>query len=750
MSAQTLSHYELLEKIGEGGMGVIFKARDVKLDRLVALKFLSPQFRAAQESVSSFLHEARALSKLNHPNIATIYEVEEEGDQPFLALEYLPGGTVKERIREARENGGTLPVRQVIDYALLIAQALAHAHRHGIVHRDVKPDNALLTAEGTVKLTDFGVAQVAGRESQASADMTLGTAAYMSPEQAQGLEIDHRSDIFSFGIVLFELAAGEVPFSGSHEALILYDIVHADAPPLRRFRQDLPPEIQRIVSRAIQKQPDERYQSMEDVLAELRSLAEGLRLSSSRRRTPDAAEPTVAVLPFVDMSSERDQQYFCEGIAEEITNALTGVKGLKVVSRTSSFQFRARAYDVREIGAQLGVHHVVEGSVRKAGDRLRITVQLIAVEDGYHLWSERYDRKIEDVFAIQDEISQAIVDNLKIKLLGQRQQKLVKPPTYSFEAYNLYLQGRYHLNQRTGTGLAKSIECFEKAASEDCDYAQPYAGLAEAYVLQGTVGYLAQSPDEAFSKASEAARTAIEKDETCAEAHLALALVHYRADWDWNKAERRFRRAIEINDGYATGHHQYAMFLAAMNRLEQALDEIRRAHELDPLSLLISTAVGRILHFSRRFDEAIEQCRRTIEMNPQFPLAHFDVAIAYGNVGRYSEAIEAFRKWAELLGDTDLAKGGLAVIYAEMGEREKALQLAVEVAAAAETRAVSPMTQAIVYVRLGELDKAMDFLEEAYARRDSPLVYLQVEPTFDPIRVHPRYPKLIEKIGLPS
>ena len=368
----------------------------------------------------------------------------------------------------------------------------------------------------------------------------------------------------------------------------------------------------------------------------------------------------------------------------------------------------------------------------------------------YHLWSERYDRQIEDIFAVQDEISQAIVDNLKIKLLGQRQQKLVKPPTYNFEAYNLYLQGRYHLNQRTGTGLAKSIECFEKAASEDCDYAQPYAGLAEAYVLEGTAGYLAKSPADVFSKALEAARMAIEKDETCAEAHLALALVHYRADWDWTKAERHFRRAIEINDGYATGHHQYAMFLAAMNRLEQALAEIRRAHELDPLSLLISTAVGRILHFSRRFDEAIEQCRRTIEMNPRFPLAHFDVAIAYGNVGRYTEAIEAFKKWAELLGDKSWAKGGLAVIYAEMGEREKALQLAVEVAAAAETRAVSPMTQAIVYVRLGELDKAMDFLEEAYARKDSSLVYLHVEPTFDPIRVHPRYSKLIEKIGLPS
>ncbi len=750
MSGQTLSHYELLEKIGEGGMGVIFKARDVKLDRLVALKFLSPEFRAAQDSVSSFLHEARALSKLNHPNIATIYEVQEEGDQPFLALEYLPGGTLKERIREARQNEGTLPVQQVVDYALLIAQALAHAHRHGIVHRDVKPDNALLTAEDTVKLTDFGVAQVAGRESQPSADMTLGTAAYMSPEQAQGLEIDHRSDIFSFGIVLFELAAGEVPFSGSHEALILYDVVHADAPPLRRFRQDLPAEIQRIVSRSIQKQPDERYQSMEDVLADLRSLVERLRLSGLDRRTPGAGEPTVAVLPFVDMSSERDQQYFCEGIAEEIINALTGVKGLKVVSRTSSFQFRAGAYDVREIGEQLGVHHVVEGSVRKAGDRLRITVQLVAVKDGYHLWSERYDRQIEDIFAVQDEISQAIVDNLKIKLLGQPQQKLVKPATYNFEAYNLYLQGRYHLNQRTGRGLEKSIECFERAACEDCDYAQPYAGLAEAYVLEGTAGYLATNPDDAFSKASEAARTAIEKDEACAEAHLALALVHYRADWDWTKAERHFRRAIEINDGYATGHHQYAMFLAAMNRLEQALTEIRRAHELDPLSLLISTAVGRILHFSRRFDEAIEQCLRTIEMNPQFPLAYFDVAITYGNVGRYTEAIKAFKKWAELLGNQSWEKGGLAVIYAQMGEREKALQLVEEVAAAAKTRALSPVTPAIVYTRLGELDQAMDFLEDAYARKDSLLVYLHVEPTFDPIRAHPRYPKLIEKIGLPS
>ena len=635
MAPSNVSHYEIIEKIAEGGMGIVYKARDVRLDRVVALKFLSPNLPASNDQVEQFFHEARAISKLNHPNIATIFEIDEVGEEPFLALEYLPGGTVREKIRDEYAGGKRMPVRKIVSYALAVARALAHAHRHGIVHRDVKTDNALLSAEETVKLTDFGVAQVDGRKSASNTDFTVGTAAYMAPEQAQGLEVDHRSDIFSFGAVLYELAAGRVPFSGAAQAIVFYEIVHSDPRPLSDFRGDLPDTLVQIVKRALEKNPDHRFATMDLAVAALEGVRRELELEDTKPLKAELPAPTVAVLPFVDMSPAHDQEYFCDGMTEEIINVLTAVRGLKVVSRTSSFQYKGEAYDVREIGEKLGVQTVVEGSVRTAGNKLRITAQLIKVTDGYHIWSQRYDREMTDVFEIQDEISQAIVANLKGKLVRRAEKPLVKKKTANIEAYNRYLKGRHFLNQRTRAAILHSIECFEEAACEDCDYALPYAGLAEAYILLGTGGYGEADPAAALGKAREAALKAIEGDESSAEAHLALALVYYRADWDWENADREFKRAIEINDGYATGHHQYAMFLAALKRLDEALAEIRKAQELDPLSLIINTAVARILHFSRRFDEAIEQSRRTLELNPQFALGYFDIGVAYGQIGKF-------------------------------------------------------------------------------------------------------------------
>ena len=750
MPPSNVSRYELIGKIAEGGMGVVYKARDIRLDRIVALKFLSPNLPASKDKIELFFHEARAISKLNHPNIATIFEIDEIGDEPFLALEYLPGGTLREKIRDDYASGKRMPVRTIVSCGLAVARALAHAHRHGIVHRDVKTDNALLSEDDTVKLTDFGVAQVDGRRSAAKSDLTVGTAAYMAPEQAQGLEVDHRSDIFSFGAVLYELASGRVPFTGTAQALVLYEIVHSDPQPLSEFRNDLPDSLSQIVTKALEKDPDDRYAAMDEAVAALEAVRKELELDDTRPLKAELPSPTVAVLPFVDMSPEHDQEYFCDGMTEEIINVLTAVKGLKVVSRTSSFQYKGKAYDIREIGEKLNVQTVVEGSVRTAGNKLRITAQLIKVADGYHIWSQRYDREMTDVFEIQDEIAQAIVGNLKGKLVRGDQKPLVKKKTGNIEAYNSYLKGRHFLNQRNRAAILHSIECFEAAACADCDYALPYAGLAEAYILLGAGGYGEKDPAPALGKAREAALKAIQGDENSAEAHLALALVYYRADWDWESAEREFRRAIEINDGYATGHHQYAMFLAALKRPDEALAQIRKARELDPLSLIINTAMARILHFARRFDEAIEQSRRTLELNPQFGLGYFDIGVSYAKLGKVEETAAAFKKASELSGSKVDWINPEATTAAMMGDRKRAMELFEELKELSETKYISPMILAIVPMLLGDLDEAFDQIEKALADKANALVYLNVEPFFDPLRADPRYATLIKKMGFPE
>jgi serine/threonine protein kinase/tetratricopeptide (TPR) repeat protein len=748
-AGQTISHYELLEQAGTGGMGVVYKARDRRLDRLVALKFLAPELQAATEQVDNFLHEARAISRLNHPNIATIYDVGAEGPHRFLAFEYLPGGSLRALIREIHGKGGKLELRSILSYARQIADALNHAHRHGIIHRDVKSENVLLTGSGVVKLTDFGVALVAGRDSGGSPD-TAGTAAYMSPEQAQGLEVDARSDLFSFGVVLFELVTGTVPFSDRQEAVVLYDIVHTQEPPLSRFRADLPDRLQAVVHRTLQKEPSERYQSMEALLAELSAVPSDGGGPISRRGPRPRPEPTIAVLPFVDMSPAKDQDYFCDGVTEEIINALTGVKGLKVVSRTSTFKFKDQAYDIREIGQQLGVQTVLEGSVRKAGERLRITVQHINVSDGYHLWSRRYDRDMKDVFAIQDEIARSVVEQLRQDLAGEAAQGLSRRRTGNLDAYQCYLQGRYHLNERVETALKKSLACFQNAVDQDPHYALAFAGLAEAQILLAAGDYADEPVPQTLSKAREAAKRAIELDEDCAEAHAALGLVHFRADWDFARSESEFLRALEINEGYAGGHHQYAMLLALIQRLDEAIRQIRRAHELDPLSPIISTAVGRILHFASRYDEAIEQLERTVKQNPQFANVYFDLSISYALKERFEESLAAMRKVTELTGDP--VREFIVGIHVEtrLGNTVSAMEYFEKFRQADQAHRRPAMAWAIAEAGLGRYDRAMEQLRRSYEERDLSLLYLQCESFWEPLRSRDDYHELVRRIGFPN
>ncbi|MEX2302246.1 MAG: protein kinase [Bryobacterales bacterium] len=748
-AGEMVSHYEVIEKIADGGMGVVYKARDQRLDRLVALKFLACDSDCSRESMEHFLHEARAISQLNHPNIATIYDVGSEGARRFLAFEYLAGGTLRAKIRDAAANGPPLTPRQILSYARQVGEALSHAHRHGIIHRDVKSENALLTEDGVVKLTDFGVALVAGRESKTGGSGTAGTAAYMSPEQAQGLDVDARSDVFSFGVVLFELAAGRVPFHDRQEAVILYDIVHTKEPPLGQFRKDLPGGLQPIVSKALEKDPDDRYQSVDDMLRDLRALSETLRTPVTRREPLRRPDPTIAVLPFVDMSPQKDQEFFCDGVTEEIINALTGVKGLKVVSRTSAFQFKGQPYDIREIGQQLGVQTVLEGSVRKAGNLLRITVQHINVGDGYHLWSQRYDREMEDVFAIQDEIAQAVVDQLRQEMEVEQPAAPARKQTSSVDAYECYLQGRYFLNQRTEGTLNKSLECFRSATGKDSRYALAFAGLAEAYILLATGSYLEEPQQETLKKAREAAQRALDLDPHCAEAHVSMGLVRFRADWDFEGAEREFLQALEINEGYASGHHHYSMLLAMTMRLDEAVAQIERARELDPLALIISTAVGRIYYFADRYEDAIAQCKRTIALDPEFANAYFDLSITYAHAGRFAEAEETVSKLVGLAENRVRELIFQCRLTAQKGDLDQALGYYAKLQKLSETQRVDAYIWAILDVGLREYDRAMTWLRQAYEERDPPLLYIQCEHIWDPIRSRPDFQELIRRIGFP-
>jgi len=763
MIGQTFSHYKILEKLGSGGMGVVYKAQDTRLGRNVALKFLPGELAQNRQALERFQREARAASALDHPNICTIHDIGEQDGQPFIVMQFLKGHTLRKFL-----GSGPLDQDHLIEWSVQISSALKAAHDKGIIHRDIKPDNVFVTDSGPIKLLDFGLAKLveegpygAGAEldTQVEGPLTapgigVGTPYYMSPEQLLDKELDARSDIFSFGVLLYEMATDSMPFQGQDLGAVFQKILNEAPVSPEKLNPELPDPLGRVIQKALEKDRKARYQSAKDLLDDLTQLKQGANSHSNLTTStaPNAkAQPSIAVLPFVNMSPDPENEYFSDGLAEELINALTQLKGLRVASRTSAFSFKGGQESISQIGRELKVDTVLEGSVRKAGKRLRITAQLVTVADGYHLWSERYDREMEDIFDLQDEIARKIVDKLRLGLEMDSREPLIKRYTENLEAYNLYLKGRYHLNQRTEPSLLKAVECLEKAVSEDDGYALPHAGLAEAYILLNLdcPFLLGESaPSDTHSKAKDAARRAIVLDESCAEAHVALALVHYRLDWDWEQAEKEFRRALELNDGFATGHHQFAMLLATLNRLDEALVQIKRAHELDPLSPIISTAVGRILHFSRRFEEATAQCRRTLELNSQFAGAYFDLGLTYILQEMYPEAIAAFEKLKELSEDPKGAMLYLAATYFRMGDREKGLEIYRALIEFSKTEYVSRIPLACVYNELGDPEKAFELLEQGYAARDSNLVYLPCEPVFDPLRSDPRFHDLLDRMGL--
>jgi len=747
MIGKTISHYKILEKLGEGGMGVVYKAKDTKLDRMVALKFLPKHLLCDEEAKTRFVHEAKAASALDHQNIATIYEIDEAEGECFISMAYIEGKSIKELIKEREIEGWD--VRKIIDVGIQIAEGLSKAHQKGIVHRDIKSDNIMLTHEGLVKIMDFGLAKLKGVTKLTKAGTTLGTMQYMSPEQAQGLEVDQRSDVFSLGVVLYEMITGQLPFKGEHEAAIIYSIMNETPEPLASYKADVPEELQEIVEKAIEKDREVRCQRVESLRSDLRKLKTHV---ESRETNILASEtkplPSIAVLPFVDMSSQKDQEFFCDGMAEELINALTKIEKLQVASRTSAFQFKGKAHDIHEIGKKLKVQTVLEGSVRKARNRLRITAQLVNVADGYHLWSEKYDRDMEDIFAIQDEISLAIVDKLKVRLLGEEKDNLVKRYTDNIDAYNLYLKGRYFWSKRTEEGLKKGIEYFKKAIEKDQHYALAYAGLADSYSL--LCSYHILLPKGSIPRAMTAARRAMEIDDALAEAYEALAHLRILYDWNWSEAEQEFKRAIQINSGFATAHQRYSLLLTVMGQLDQAIAQIKQAQELDPLSLIINTDVALISYIARQYDRAIEQCRYVIDMDRNFGVAHFALGLAYEQKGVYQEAIAELQKGIATSGGITVMTGALGHTYAVSGKRDKAQKVLRELKELSKRRYVSPYSIATIYIGLGEKDRAFEWLQKAYEDRSVWLIHLhlKVDPRLDSLRSDPRFTVLLKKMGL--
>jgi len=736
MIGKTISHYKILDKLGEGGMGVVYKAEDTELEREVAIKFLPHHIAANTNERARFKVEAKAAAGLNHPNIATIYSIEEANDEMFIVMEYIKGQELKDKIE-----AGPLAIDLTLELAIQIAKGLQAAHEKGVVHRDIKSANLMLTDKGDVKILDFGLAKLRGQTKLTKEGTTLGTVAYMSPEQARGGDVDHRSDIFSLGVLLYEMLRGQLPFKGDYEHAVIYSIMNEDPQSIVELRNDVPEQLAQLTEKALKKEQNDRYDSMDDILAVLQDLRYGVKDSKSTEE--EKTIPSIAVLPFVNMSADPENEYFSDGLAEDLINALTKIKDFRVAARTSAFSFKDEKIDIREIGRKLNVETVLEGSVRKAGNHLRITAQLINVADGYHLWSEQYDRVMADVFAIQDEITLAIVDALKIELLVREKAAIIKRYTDNLEAYQLYLKGRFYWNQRTDEALKTALGYFQQAIDRDPTYAAAYAGLSDCY---GLFSYYAVLPAiESIPKAKSAALKALQIDAQLAEAHTSLALA-YQSEWEWELSDKSYRCAIELNPNYSTDRHWYGQGLYYRGRFEEGIAELKQALAVDPHSLIINATFGNAYIVARRYDLALEHLKKTLNMDEDFYMTHFWIGKAYVLKNQTAKGIEHLKE-ALRLSDSPEVLAGLGYTYGISGNIMEAEKTLVEMDKLSSKRFVSPYHEAMIYAGLGDKEKALELLELSLEQRSVWLGYIKVDPFWDNLRSDPRFIELLKKVG---
>jgi serine/threonine protein kinase/Flp pilus assembly protein TadD len=733
MLGKNISHYLILEELGRGGMGVVYKAEDTKLKRIVALKFLPSHISADDEVKQRFIHEAQAASALNHTNICSIHAIEEFDQQQFIDMEFVEGKTLGVLLKEKE-----LSLREVLDIVLQIAEGLNAAHKNGVVHRDIKPDNIMVTDEGLVKIMDFGLAKLKGSSKLTKTHSTLGTLSYMSPEQARGEEVDHRSDIFSLGAVLYEMIAGRRPFKGEHEAAIMYSLMNESPEPLARYKTNASSELQRVVDKALEKNREMRYQQIDELRADLKKLSMGIE-SPVRRQLP-----SIAVLPFVNMSADPENEYFSDGISEEIINALTKLSDLLVASRTSAFAFKGTKEDAREISRKLNVQHLLEGSVRKAGNRLRITAQLIRADDGFHIWSECFDRELADVFAIQDDIAQSIVTNLKVKLLEKEINLIKKHPIDNLDAYNAYLLGCYYLNKGTNSSLRIAINKFEEALSLSPDYAQAYAQIANAYHLIAFADYC--NPQDVYLKVITFAKKAIDLDPTSPEANAISAIAKKYFEWDWVGAEVALEKALLFSPNNAGTRMKYAFLHMSLGRMDKACNEIVKAESLDPL--LNSAMVGFIFLRARKFREARDRFQNAFLTEPQrgyalWLLGHLDILEC-----NYEQGLIRIREAVTISDNNAMVLAGLGWGYAVAGQKDQAYVVLHELHEKAKIQYVRSFYFAKIYSALGEIDTAFGWLDKSFTEHDMSLVYILNDETLINLHKDYRFSLIINKMGL--
>ncbi len=720
--ASKLGPYEILSPIGSGGMGEVWKARDTRLGRVVAIK------KVKEQHSERFKQEARSIAALNHPNICQIFDIGPD----YLVLEYVEGNPLS----------CPLPEREAVRLAIQIATALEAAHKKGIIHRDLKPGNIMVTDEGSAKLLDFGLAKLYEHKTDATtqefpatqAGAVLGTVAYMSPEQAQGLPADARSDIFSFGLVLYEMLSGRRAFAGESNPAILAALLRDEAAPLHAS-----PSLERIARRCLAKQPSARYQTV----AEARSALEQVYGEMTAVSVAEP-QPSIAVLPFVDMSPGKDNEWFSDGLAEEIINALTKVPDLKVIARTSAFAFRGKEQDIREIAAKLNVSSILEGSVRKAGERIRVTAQLIRASDGSHLWSERYDRDMTDVFAIQDEISHAIAEKLRVQLSGDH--ALVRRRTDNVEAYSLYLKGRHHFYKATLESLAKSKECYDQAIALDPNYALVWYGLAKFYWNMGFWGRMPLKT--AREQSNQAVLRALNLNGMLPEAHSMLGVLQ-ALEYNWRGAEREFRASLELDPKSEDVWINYTWhYLMPMGRLDEAIAAVQEMLERDPLSLIAQTLLAFHHYLLRKWDDAIKHWRNALDLDPQYHSSHVWLGLTYIQKGMINEAIQACEIALSIWRDMNLAVGVIGFTLARAGRKVQARELLKELQDRFQNEYVLPSSFALIYFGLEEMDKGFDWLERAVDDHDDWTAFIIADTTFDPVRSHPRYRALLRKMNL--
>ena len=812
-----LSHYRIVSKIGAGGMGEVYLAHDTTLDRRVALKILPEEFAGDPERMRRFVQEARSASALNHPNIITIHEIGDCEGSHFIATEYVEGETLSRRLR-----GEPMSHRSTLDVASQIASALQAAHDAGIVHRDIKPDNVMIRPDGFVKLLDFGIAKLTEKnresidedaataiKSGTSPGMIVGTAAYMSPEQARGKQIDHRTDIFSFGVVLYEMLTLRHPFEGENAMDVIGSILHKEPTPIRQLLPGIPQDIERLINKTLRKDREERYQTAKDLLIDLRDARQELEVQSRLERTTSREDPntrimaptgdvphttssaeylvreitkrkrgiatglivlflaligvgywlfgnrvppakqveSIAVMPFVNESGSADVEYLSDGMTETLISSLSQLPNLSVKARSTVFRYKGKTTEAKTIGKELNVQAILNGRVVQRGDQLTLSLELVDAITENVIWIQQYSRKQTDLVTLQSEIARDVSSKLKTKLSGADVARVEKTYTADPEAYQLYLEGKFFWNKRTGESLKQAAELYRRAIEQDPNYALAYSGLAETYVLFSS--YDVAPANDSMPQAKAAALRALEIDDSLAEAHTALGFYLFNYEWDRDGSEKEFRRAIELKPNYATAHHWLASDLSNLKRFDDSLVEYRRAEELDPLSPIIGTNLGDALVYARRYDEAIAQYKRTLVRNPNFAYAHQALGWAYGSNGRYPEAIAETRAAIELRNGSS-AKGYLGLWLAKSGKRDQAVELLSELKQEATRGYVQSYTFALIYIGLGDKAEALNWLEKQMSDRSETANTYAVVPELDDLRSESRFKAMLKRMNLPD